>query len=130
MTADELRTALEAGTTLRAVATSKGVDPQVVVDAIVAEAKTHLDAEVTAGDLTQAEADTKLADVTTAATALLDSTAPVGGPGMGGPGMGGPGMGGHMGGRHGGPGRPDDDADDAAGATTTTTATTTATTTG
>lgn len=120
MTADELRTALESGSTLREIATSKGVDPQAVVDAIVADVQARLDERVTAGDLTQAEADAKLADVTTRATELLDSTGPVGGPGMGG---------GRMGGMHGGPGRmgggdDDDDAADAP-ATDATAATTT-----
>ena len=68
ITADELRTQLEAGSTLADVAAAEGVDVQTVIDAMVAEVKTHLDEEVTEGDLTQAEADTKLADATTRIT--------------------------------------------------------------
>jgi polyhydroxyalkanoate synthesis regulator phasin len=68
ITADELRTQLEAGSTVADVATAEGVDLQTVIDAMLAEVKAHLDEEVTEGDLTQAEADTKLADATTRIT--------------------------------------------------------------
>ena len=49
ITQDELKTALEGGQTIAAVAQSKGKDPQVVIDALVASAKTRLDAEVASG---------------------------------------------------------------------------------
>ncbi len=65
ITADELRTELEGGSTLADVAAAKGVDVQTVIDALVAEAKAHVDDEVASGEITQAEADTKLADATT-----------------------------------------------------------------
>jgi polyhydroxyalkanoate synthesis regulator phasin len=68
ITTDELRTQLEAGSTLADVAAAEGVDVQTVIDALVADVKAHLDEEVTEGDLTQAEADTKLADATTRIT--------------------------------------------------------------
>ncbi len=68
VSADELRTALQGGQTIAQVAESKGVDVQTVIDALVAEAKTHLDERVTAGDLTQEEADQRLADLTTRIT--------------------------------------------------------------
>ena len=68
ITADELRTQLEAGSTVAEVAAAEGVDVQTVIDAMVAEVTTHLDEEVAEGDLTQAEADTKLADATTRIT--------------------------------------------------------------
>jgi hypothetical protein len=109
ITADELRTALEGGQSIAQVAEAKGIDPQVVVDAMVAELKTHLDEEVAAGEHTQEEADAKLADATERITAMVNGELPMGGPG----GHGGPG------GRHGrgfGPGGPSaDDATEAAG---------------
>lgn len=64
ITADELRTALEGGQTIAQVAESKGVDVQTVIDAMLADLKTHLDEEVAAGEHTQEEADQKLADAT------------------------------------------------------------------
>jgi len=87
MTVDDLRTALQDGSTIRELATAAGVDPQTVVDAIVAEATTRLDERVAAGDMTQDEADAKLATITERATALLDATGPLGGDMHGGPGM-------------------------------------------
>jgi hypothetical protein len=63
MTADELRTELSDGSTIAEVATAQGVDVQTVIDAMVAEATTRL-AERVAGDLTQAEADERIAELT------------------------------------------------------------------
>jgi hypothetical protein len=83
---------------------------QDVIDAIVGEATTKINAAVTDGKLTQTEADALLADLTTHATAFVNNTASVDGPGFGGRGFGGPG---HQ-----------DDDDDAADAPTDTTATT------
>jgi hypothetical protein len=122
ITNDEVRTALQGGQTIADLAVSKGKTAQDVIDAIVAEATTRINAAVTAGDITQAEADKRLADITQRATDFVNNAAPAGGPGMGGPGMGGPGMGGRG---FGGPGHHgnDNDADDPA-ATTDTTATT------
>ena len=48
MTADDLRTALQGGKSLADVAKDKGVDVAKVVDALVADLKAHLDAEVKA----------------------------------------------------------------------------------
>ena len=106
ITADELRGELQSGSSMAEVATAHGVDVQKVIDALVADATIHLDAAVTAGKLTQAEADSKLADLTERITEHVNSVMPEGGPGMGGPGHGGPGMGGPG---HGGPGRDGDD---------------------
>jgi hypothetical protein len=61
---DALRTELRDGKTIAAIATEQGVDVQSVIDALVAEAKTHLDLSVTNGRLTQEEADAKLIEVT------------------------------------------------------------------
>jgi hypothetical protein len=93
ITADEVRTALKGGQTLADLAVSKGKTAQAVIDAIVADATKHITAEVTAGTLTQAEADKRLADLTTRVTDFVNNGVPAG-PGMGGPGMGGGGFGG------------------------------------
>jgi hypothetical protein len=74
MTSDELRTALRNGQTIAEVAAEKGVDIQTVIDAMAAELKTHLDEEVAAGELTQEEADAKLADAIERITERLDGT--------------------------------------------------------
>jgi hypothetical protein len=74
ITADELRTAIEGGQTIAEVATEKGVDVQTVIDAMVAELKAHLDAEVAAGEHTQEEADAKLADAVERITEHVNGT--------------------------------------------------------
>lgn len=61
---DELRAALDEGNSIADVATTNGVDPDAVVDAMVAEQAEKLTAKVEAGDLTQEEADERLADKT------------------------------------------------------------------
>jgi hypothetical protein len=105
MTVDELRTALEGGKSLAAVAQEKGVAVSKVVDALVAEMKTHLAEHVASGKHTQAEVDQMLADARTRIEAFVNGTAPAGGPGFGGPGFGGPRFGGPgKGGHHGPPG--------------------------
>ncbi len=98
-TADELRTALQAGRTIADVAADKGVDVQTVIDALVAEAKDHMAQAVSAGRITQAEADAHLAEVEQRVTEMVDNPLPARGPG----GMGGPG-------RPGGPPAPADGA--------------------
>lgn len=107
ITAADVRTALQSGQSLADLAVSKGKTAQDVIDAIVAEATTKINAEVTAKHLTQANADKILAGLTTQVTAFVNNTPPAGGPGMGrgfgGPMMGGPGFG--------GPGHRGNDAD-------------------
>ncbi len=91
ITADELRTDLQSGKTIAQVASDKGVNVQTVIDAMVAELKTHLDQEVASGEHTQAEADQKLADATTRITDEVNNGRPAGGDhGPGGPGGRGP----------------------------------------
>lgn len=92
MTVEDLRSALEGGKSLAAVAQEKGIDVAKVVDALVAEFKAHLDEEVASGIHTQAEADQKLADARARLEAFVNGTAPAGGPG------------GFKGGRHARPG--------------------------
>jgi hypothetical protein len=87
ITAEELRTALQSGQSLADVAKSKGVDPEKVVSALVAELKAHLDQEVASGEHTRAEADQKLAGATERIRAFVNGEGPFkGGPGRFGPG--------------------------------------------
>ena len=76
MTVDELRTELQSGKTVAEVAADKGVDVQTVIDALVAEAKQHLDEEVASGEHTQAEADAKLAEITARITDRVNNGKP------------------------------------------------------
>jgi len=76
ITADELRTELVAGQTIAQVAETEGVDVQTVIDAMVAEAKAHLDEEVAAGEHTQEEADAKLAEITERITDSVNNGMP------------------------------------------------------
>lgn len=80
MTTDELHTALDGGSTLAQVAADKGVDVQVIVDALAASIRNHIAEEVTAGELTQEQADQKLADVDQRVTDMVNGVRPQGGP--------------------------------------------------
>lgn len=73
VTEDELRTQLEAGKSVADVAQANGVSEQTVIDAIVAEAKTHFAAEVASGEHTQAEVDAKLADLEARVTTMVET---------------------------------------------------------
>ena len=57
MTRAQLRTALTSGKTLAQVATDRGKSVDGLVDALVADAKTHLDRAVQSGRLTDAQRD-------------------------------------------------------------------------
>jgi len=81
LTAEELRTQLKSGKTLAEIATAQKVDVAVVVDAIVAPVKTHIAEKVSAGEITQAQADVKLAEVKTRVTEMVNSTRPAHGRG-------------------------------------------------
>lgn len=76
LTVEELRIELEGGSTIAAVATEQGVDVPTVIDALVAEATTRLNERVTAGDLTQDEADAKVAELTTRITEMVNNVRP------------------------------------------------------
>jgi hypothetical protein len=80
MTAGELRTALSGGKTIAAVAAEKSIPVATVVNAIVAENADRLAEAVAAGRLTQAQADRMIAGLTEKVTAMVDGTAPSGGP--------------------------------------------------
>ena len=73
---EDLRSALEGGQTLADVARAQGVDPQTVIDAMVAEARAHLDEEVASGEHTQEEADQKLAEITERTTDVVNNGMP------------------------------------------------------
>ena len=85
ITVDELATALQGGQSIADVAAAEGVDVQVVVDAIVAEAEARIAQGVTDGRFTQDEADAKLADLTARITERVNQA---GGFGRGGRGPG------------------------------------------
>ena len=72
LSTEELRTQLADGATLREVAEDQGVDPQAVVDAIVAEAQTRADQAVADGRLTEDEAAERVAEASERATEALD----------------------------------------------------------
>ena len=95
-----IKTRLAAGETLGAIA---GTKKAALIDVIVADKTKHIDAAVTAGKLTAAQATTMKAGLVAHVTAEVDSVrGPKGGPGMGTKGgqkHGGPGMGGHKGGK-------------------------------
>ena len=55
--------------------------PQAVVDALVADAKADVAERVTSGDITQAEADQKLAALADRITAMVNGELPLRGPG-------------------------------------------------
>jgi hypothetical protein len=87
----DLKTALAAGDTVATVAKAHNVDTQVVLDALVKDGLDELAAQVTAGTLTQAQADAMNAGVTQRATDQVNSTFSGGGRGGHGWGPGGPG---------------------------------------
>ena len=76
LTADELRVELREGATLAEIAADEGVAVQTVIDAMVAELETHLDEHVASGELTQEEADAKLAKATEKITDLVNNGRP------------------------------------------------------
>ena len=80
---------LNKGQTMADVAKANNVDPQKVIDALVQDGNDELAAAVTAGTLTQAQADSMASDLTQRVTDQVNGTFPAhpGGPaGPGGPG--------------------------------------------
>jgi hypothetical protein len=71
---DDLVTALRSGQSIAQVAQSRGVDVQKVIDAIVADARTRLAEKVQSGDLTQAQADERLANLSQRVTDMVNRT--------------------------------------------------------
>ncbi|MCD9622326.1 hypothetical protein [Rhabdothermincola salaria] len=77
---EDLRTARRDGQSIADLAVANGVDVQVVVDALVAEARSHMADKVDEGDLTQEEADERLAAVTERISAMVNGERPEGAP--------------------------------------------------
>ncbi len=76
VTEAQLHAALRSGKSIADVARSKGVAPQKVIDVLVADAKARLAKQVTAGTITQAQADTRLAAATKMITACVNGELP------------------------------------------------------
>jgi len=85
MTTDEVRTAVRDGSSIADLAASKGVDVQVVIDALVIELDAKLAEKVAGGDLTQEEADAKKAEAVERITAMVNRELPAGRSGPRGP---------------------------------------------
>ena len=83
ISAADLRTALQDGQTLAEVATANGVEPQAVIDALVAEATARFDDAVADGRIEQADADTRLAEITERITTAVNEGFPAKGHGDG-----------------------------------------------
>lgn len=86
---DDLKTALKDGSTLAEVATTRNVDVQKVIDALVAEATAKIDDAVASGKLDSARADELKANLVERITARVNGERPDG-PGHGRRGPGGP----------------------------------------
>ncbi len=86
LTEDELRTQTQAGSTLADIAEAQGVAEADLVDALVEAAEARLAEAVTAGRLTQAQADARADDLETRITESLDELCGPGGRGGSGPG--------------------------------------------
>lgn len=76
ITADELRTALQDGSTIAEVAQAHDVAVQTVIDALVADATTHLDQAVANGRIDAARADAIKADLVDHITAHVNGEDP------------------------------------------------------
>ena len=98
LTEAELKTQVQSGKTLAQIATAQSVSVQSVINVLVAGMQAHIAEELASGEITQAQADTKLAGVTAKATERVNNLRPARGEGHGkghGPGMKGHGQRGH-----------------------------------
>ena len=91
ITEAQLTTALSSGKSLADVAKANSVDPQKVIDALMAPIIEHEKAEVTSGEDTQAKSDQELADAKTHITDFVNGKLPAPAAGVPGGGPGGPG---------------------------------------
>jgi hypothetical protein len=84
LTDDQLRTQLESGKTLAQIANAtSGKSADGLIAALVADAKKDIAAAVSAGRLTQAQADAITSDLQQHVTDLVNGSLPKGGPGFG-----------------------------------------------
>lgn len=74
LTGEQVLNELRAGKSLAQIAAANGSSGDAVVQAVVAKVKERLDRQVAAGRLTQAQADQRLATVTTQATEIVNDT--------------------------------------------------------
>jgi hypothetical protein len=84
LTEDEVRAAIEDGSTLAALADANDSSADELIDALVAEMKTHLDEHVADGDITEEEATTRLTDAVERITEFVNDTQEAGPLGRGG----------------------------------------------
>jgi len=104
MKAPALMKQLKANKTLTSIATAKGKSVDGLKAAIIADAETHLAADVASGKHTQAEADERLAQLKTSIDDIVTKPLPARGPGGDCPNGGGPGGAGGAGAPGAGPG--------------------------
>ena len=74
--AQELRQQLRDGATLAEIATAQGIEPQAVIDELLAEVQERLTNAVENGRIDQAEADEKLAEAETRITDMVNNGRP------------------------------------------------------
>jgi len=79
----ELIDELTSGMTIADIAAERGVDVQVVIDAIVADRTARIDEAVADGRITEEEATERKADLVQVATDIVNGEFPLGGPGRG-----------------------------------------------
>lgn len=84
ITEQELMTEMQAGKSIATLASEKSIDLETVKQAILTSAKTQMDEQVSAGSMTQAQADEKYTQLTTNIDEMLNRTGM--GPGPGGQG--------------------------------------------
>ena len=82
---EDLRTAVKGGDTVAEVAAANNVEVQTVIDALIADATTHLHQAVADGRLSEADAAERAADLSERITAMVNGTMSPGGPGRQGP---------------------------------------------
>jgi hypothetical protein len=76
LTEDQLRTQLESGKTLSEVAKAQNKSVDGLVNALVADAKQHLDAAVKAGRITKSQEDSMLSDIKARTKDFVNGKAP------------------------------------------------------
>jgi hypothetical protein len=74
MTPAELKTALQGGQSIAALAKAKNVDPQKIVNDVVADATTRIDAAASSGKVTSDQATKMKAGLTARITAFVNGT--------------------------------------------------------
>jgi uncharacterized protein YidB (DUF937 family) len=76
MSKADVRSALQGGQTIAALATAHGVDPQTLIDSLVSEATAKIDAKVASGDLTSDRAATMKSHLVERITAAVNGQRP------------------------------------------------------